>query len=347
MMTIKKTLFSLILVSNMLLPFSSVAQKPIRIAGIDSLYAPVFTATLRAKFEYQPEDEASRFEVRNARFGFSGNVTGMVSYKAQIDLCDEGKIKMLDAYVRIEPVEHGKFTIGQFRVPFTIDAHRAPHTQYFANRSFIAKQVGNTRDVGASAEYSFAKPFPIHLAAGIFNGSGLTNQKDYWTKRINYSAKAQFGFFDGFNFVLSTQSVSPNKKPINLYDVGANYSIGHWFFEAEYLYKHYAHKAFENVHAVDAFVAYRLPLKKAFKAISFLGRYDMMTDHCDGTVDDNDNFILTDSKRHRATGGVTLSFGKKFQSDIRINYEKYFYSDDAIVKPSEKDKLVVEFMVNF
>ena len=32
---------------------------------------------------------------------------------------------------------------------FTIDAHRSPHLQYFANRSFIAKQVGNVRDVGA------------------------------------------------------------------------------------------------------------------------------------------------------------------------------------------------------
>ena len=61
----------------------------------------------------------------------------------------EGKIKMLDAYTRITPWKTLQFTIGQERVPFTIDAHRSPHQQYFANRSFIAKQVGNVRDVGA------------------------------------------------------------------------------------------------------------------------------------------------------------------------------------------------------
>ena len=36
------------------------------------------------------------------------------------------------------------------RVPFTIDAHRSPHVRFFANRSFIGKQVGDVRDVGAT-----------------------------------------------------------------------------------------------------------------------------------------------------------------------------------------------------
>ena len=30
-------------------------------------------------------------------------------------------------------------------------------------------------------------------------------------------------------------------------------------------------------------------------------------------------------------------------SDIRINYEKYFYHEDALAKTSEKDKFVIEF----
>ena len=34
-------------------------------------------------------------------------------------------------------------------------------------------------------------------------------------------------------------------------------------------------------------------------------------------------------------------------SDIRINYEKYFYRKGGIAKVSEKDKIVVEFMTKF
>ena len=160
--------------------------------------------TIRSKYEYQTEEGEGRFEVRNARISVDGQLSPIILYKAEIDLCDEGKIKMLDAYTRLKPAKGLQFTIGQMRVPFTIDAHRSPHQQYFANRSFIAKQVGNVRDVGASLGYSMNVGFPIILEAGLFNGSGLTNQKDYWTNSINYSAKAQMFFPGGLNLTLST-----------------------------------------------------------------------------------------------------------------------------------------------
>ncbi len=54
--------------------------------------------------------------------------------------------------------------------------------------------------------YTWNVGFPIVVNAGIFNGSGLTNQKDYWTKGVNYSAKAQF-LFPNVNLVLSTQKI--------------------------------------------------------------------------------------------------------------------------------------------
>ena len=44
----------------------------------------------------------------------------------------------------------------------------------------------------------------------------------------------------------------------------------------------YGHEAFKDVHAVNSFVNYDLPLKKVFNKISFLARYDMMTDHSNG-----------------------------------------------------------------
>ena len=100
---------------------------------------PEIHGTVRGKYEYQTSTNAQRFQVRNARVSATGNLLPIVSYKAEIDLCDEGVIKMLDAYARVTPLKGFNVTIGQMRVPFTIDAHRSPHLQYFANRSFIAK----------------------------------------------------------------------------------------------------------------------------------------------------------------------------------------------------------------
>lgn len=315
---------------------------------------PKVHGTIRGKYEYQTEEGDGRFQVRNARVSLEGKVAKAVEYKAEIDLSDEGQIKMLDAYTKIKPVRGFDFTIGQMRVPFTIDAHRSPHQQYFANRSFIAKQVGNVRDVGATVGYSFNVGIPIILQAGMFNGSGLTNQKDFWTNNINFSAKAQFFIPRGFNITLSTQKIRPDHISVMMYDAGAYYHARGWHIEAEYLFKHYEDNAFKNVHAFDAFMSYDIPLRKCFfTKISPLLRYDYMSDHSDGMryLDDEENIegslIINDYQRSRITGGFTFSIAKPFISDIRLNYEKYFYRSGAVAKPSERDKIVLEVMTRF
>lgn len=322
--------------------------------GVDR--SPKINGTIRGKYEFQPEDKAGRFQVRNARVSISGDISRVVSYKAEIDLCDEGVLKMLDAYARFHITPNLHFTIGQMRVPFTIDAHRSPHQQYFANRSFIAKEVGNVRDVGAQLSWSFGKAVPVTLSAGLFNGSGLTNQKDFWTDNINFSAKAQVELPCNFNVVLSAQKIRPDHLNVMMYSAGAFYDNGRLHAEAEYLYKTYAQDAFNDVYSFDGFLSYTIPIaegSKAVKSVSPVLRYDSMNDHSDGirylngVQDPEGVLVIRDYARSRITGGVTISLGTPFVSDIRINYEKYFYREGAVPDVSEKDKFVVEFMVRF
>ena len=288
--------------------------------------------TIRAKYEYQTATDESRFQVRNARFSLTGNVLPIVAYKAEIDLSDQGKIRMLDAYTRIFPIKHVNFTIGQMRVPFTIDAHRSPHVRYFANRSFIGKQVGDVRDVGATVAYTRKDAvLPFILEGGLFNGSGLTEQKE-WQKTLNYSLKGQFWFAKGWNLTLSTQMMKPAEVRVNMYDAGIYYETDRFHIEAEYLYKTYGHDSFKNMHSINSFAVYDIPLPKFFHKMSFLARYDMMTDHSDGIVmseTESGKLAITDYARHRLTGGLTFSFSKSFVADIRLNYEKYFYKKSA------------------
>lgn len=322
-------------------------------APASAVKEPTFTVqlhgTVRAKFEYQPDLGKSRFEVRNARFSLSGQVTPLVNYKAEIDLSDEGSIKMLDAYARLNLLQRRlRFTIGQMRVPFTIDAHRSPHEQYFANRSFIAKQAGNVRDVGATLAWSFGRRVPVTLEGGLFNGSGLTNQKGYWTRSFNYSAKARFRFAERVNLSLSIQKTHPDLVDIHMYDIGAYYENRLWHIEGEYLRKNYASEAFPGVNVVDAFVCRNFPLRsRALRQISVLARYDYMSDHSTGIAGAGGVLLVDDPERHRVTGGLTFSLGLPFRADIRVNYEAYFYRPTAEPDLSEQDKFVAEFMVRF
>lgn len=56
---------------------------------------------------------------------------------------------------------------------------------------------------------------------------------------------------------------------------------------------------------------------------------------------------MTDSERHRMTLGTTFSLRNPyFPTDIRLNYEKYWYPHGG-AKDSEQDKLVCELMIRF
>lgn len=321
-------------------------RQPVAESGIDR--TPSLHGTVRAKWEYQPDDDLNRFEVRNARLSVDGRLTPVISYKAEIDLADEGVIKMLDAYTRLAIAPGASLTVGQMRVPFTIDAHRSPHQQYFANRSFIAKQVGNVRDVGLTAACRIGSlPFPVVVEAGLYNGrASLTDQKSQWHTGVSYSAKAQFLFAPSLTFVAGTQTIKPNEVRIHLHDAGLAFDRNGLHLEAEYLFKRYADRLFADVNAVNAFAAYRHPVHGVFSAVSWLARYDYMDDHFDGQAAIA-AIAVTDYRRHRATCGLTLSLLKPFTSDIRINYERYFYRTGAVPKIGEQDKFVIELMARF
>lgn len=343
-----KVFCSTILGTALLLSASTVSARETSDSIRKAEYMPEVHGTIRAKYEYEPPIDKGRFEVRNARLGVEGKIIPIVRYKAEIDLSDEGVIKMLDAYIKLRPQNKLDFTLGQMRVPFSIDAHRSPHVRYFANRSFIAKQVGDVRDVGAAVSWMFGKRLPVTLEGGVFNGSGLTNQKNFWTNDYKFSFKASTVIARQFNVTLSCLKANAGDVNTMLYNAGAYWKNDRWHIEAEYLRKYYAHDAFKPVNAVDAFAVYRLPLKKGLTALSFLGRYDYMSDHSNGSTDDNGMLTVSDPGRHRLTGGMTLGFGRKaLQTDLRLNYEQYFYKKGVTPGISEQNKLVVELVAHF
>lgn len=309
---------------------------------------PKFNATIRTKYELNTENGSSRFKVRNARFTLTGKVLPMFEYKAEIDLCDEGSIKMRDAWVRYAP-EQFPFTatIGQMRVPFSIDAHRSPHVQYFSNRSFLAKYGGNIRDVGFAVQYNIKGNVPVTLQSGIFNGSGITNQKDYWTKTFNFSFKAQAKIGGLFTVEASCQKAHPEDVAIMMWNGGAFYDDGLWHVEGEYLRKNYRHKAFDGVNIVNSFISRKFPINRTLSSISASGRYDYMSDNSNGVKNEDGVLTVTQSLRHRMTVGTSLMFGTKHWVELRVNYEKFFFHQSAVKASSDCDKLVVEVICRF
>ena len=328
-------------------------------------YMPQLHGILRGKYEYQPEMDASRFEVRNARLSVSGALPLRSEYKLEVDLCDESQIKMKDAWVRVTPWKTLRVSLGQQRMPFSIDAHRNPSAQYFANRSFIAKQVGDMRDVGMQVGYTFksagedARTVAI-LDAGMFNGSNLDNQKTAWCKAVSYSARLQWYPVKGLAIVPSIQhtAIADRQAQYTSLDFGAYYETGGLHVEAEYLRKTYMKDVFDDCNAFNTMAIYKMPLRNErtfLQSIACQARYDYMDDHSDGKAgfvmdaagNATDRLAISDYKRHRMTLGLTFAVRNPyFPTDIRLNYERYWYPHGG-AKESEQDKLVAEIMVKF
>ena len=178
--------------------------------------------------------------------------------------------------------------------------------------------VSPTTDLAESI-MTFCKDMKI--TAGSITGIRAINEatlRFYNPKTKQYvdkTFKAQTLIANHFNVTLSCQKANAEDVNVMMWDAGAYWQTSRWHIEGEYMRKNYAHNSFTPVNAADAFAAYRLPMKKGLTSISFLGRYDYMSNHSTGNKDAEGKLKIDDPERHRLTEGITLSLGTaKLQS---------------------------------
>lgn len=311
-------------------------------------YRPEIHGTVRGRFEASTEHGDYRFQVRNARLSVNGKIAPIADYFVQMDFCDRGKIKILDAWARLWATPGLGFQAGQFRMPFGVDPFRAPHTYIFANRSFIGKQMCNFRAVGAKAMWH-PRAIPFTLEAGAFN-PGTIDDHTPWHNTLTYAAKATYSI-SGLTFATGFQSIKPGPVRANLIDAALTWKHDRWLIEGEYMHKHYVNDAHRAAHAYNLFADYRMPLRTSFfNRLSFQGRFDGLTAHSSATVTDEAGHIVTDHPaRNRVTLGSTISYirSASMYLDLRVNYEKYFYHSGVRPSAENGDKAVMELVVRF
>lgn len=312
-----------------------------------SIYIPKFTGNLRARYEYLTRQDLGAFKVRTLRLGVEGFVAPIMSYRVVVDFADWGKIALIDGFLKVQPIKPLFFSLGQQRMPFGVAAHRVPCDQFFVNRTFVAKQTGTIRDVGLVGGYTVPK-IPLSVQAGFFNCSGTGETRKYFTKSYGFSAKLISPFVKNWFASVAAANLRKVDVRVQLWDVGAYFDNGLWHVEAEYVRKNYVKQSFKGVNSYDFFVYRNFPIeKKMIAGVSGAVRYDYLGDHSSGVKDTAGKLIVDDPARHRLTLGTTLSLMTKFQADIRLNYEKYFFKKNIIPTTADDDRIVLEVIASF
>ncbi len=310
-------------------------------------YMPQVHGMIRSRWEMETETGDNRFEVRNARLALSGNIIPAIDYLVQTDLCEQGKIKILDAWCGVKLAEGLKIRAGQFLMPVGIEPLRAPAAYIFANRAFIGKQMCAARGVGAEVAYVVPSELPVTVKGAVFNPASVADH-DVWSHSPAFSASALWQIRSvGIN--VGYQSAVPEAGRTNIADAAVIFKSGRWNVEAEYMYKHYTHGYSRPAHGYSVFGNYWLPLRAGeLNRLSFQGRFDGMTAHCAGELESDGSLAMSQPARNRITVGTTIGcFRQKVHADLRLDYEKYFYHHDAVAAAGQGDKVVVEFVVSF
>lgn len=337
MKNLKKLLFAFSFLVASFMPECILAEK--------SIYMPTFNGTARIRYEYFTESNKGAFKVRDLRFGVDGYVAPVMSYSAEVNFSDWGKVNLVNGFVRLTPVRNLNFMIGQQRIPFTIAAHRFPWQQYFVNRTFVAK-YGGVRDIGLVGTYEIPK-IPLTVQGSIFNCSGLGEHKSFFTNTYGFSFRLLSQLHE--NWFLQASTIHQKKGTVwnQNWDVGGYFHTDLWHVEAEYMRKNYRHHSFDAVNAFDFFVYRNFPIeKRGVAGISGAVRYDFINDYSNGELNDSGVLEVDFPECHRLTLGSTLTFQTKLLAEIRLNYEKYFFKNGAPT-PTDGDRLVLEVIAHF
>ncbi|WP_304976922.1 porin [Duncaniella muris] len=310
---------------------------------------PKIHGTVRARWEMDTKGGENRFAVRNARVSISGEIAQPIDYYIQTDFCDQGKMKILDAWGRVSFTKRLRLQGGQFRLPFGTDCFRGPGTYFFSNHSFIGGIMNNVRGVGAKLSYTFPTSGSslLSLEAGAFNPTSMADH-NVWVKEMAFAGKALWTIGE-VKIAAGAETLIPDSVRINSLTGSVTWTHGGLTLEGEYLNKHYTNNAHKAAHGYNVFADYGFPVKAGiFNRASVQARFDGMTAYSSGNRNDEGKLFTDYAARNRVTVGGTLSYIYKFvRCDLRLSYEKYFYHHDAVVAVGEGDKVCAELVVKF
>jgi phosphate-selective porin len=212
---------------------------------------------------YQALEETGKidgFDIRRARLDVKGNITPYWGYRVQFDLA--GTPKLIDAYAELKLNDYFNFTIGQAKIPFSLENLTSSNKLELIDRSqaveaLVArgKDVGgnqNGRDIGIQLGGTILKlkDRPVlDYRLGVYNGSGINTvdnneKKDYAARLIVHPVAGldiSGALYNGTRFIpevkTGTVVTTPSKNvDRNRYGFDLNYDLNNLAVRGEYIH---------------------------------------------------------------------------------------------------------------
>jgi phosphate-selective porin OprO and OprP len=184
--------------------------------------------------------DTASFLLRRARFALDGSITPWASYRAQVEMRTLGAaptpaaspltLSATDLFIRLAHRRWGG-TVGQFRVPFSLESLLSSTNLETTERSRIVNAA--KRDIGVQADWTLAGR--LVLQASVVNGDGpnrttSTNPDN----RMAYFARAVATPLKGLDLGGAFEGYSDSSGA----NVQGVYRAARWTARAEYIDEH-------------------------------------------------------------------------------------------------------------
>ncbi len=212
---------------------------------------------------YQALEEAGKidgFDIRRARLDVKGAISPYWSYRVQFDLA--GTPKLIDAYAELKINDFFNFTIGQAKIPFSLENLTSSNKLELIDRSQAVEALTargkdvignhNGRDIGVQLGGTILKlkdrPL-VDYRLGIYNGTGInttdTNEKkDFAARLITHPITGldiSAGLYNGSRYIAEVKTGSVVTTPArnadrNRLGLDLNYDWNNLAIRAEYIH---------------------------------------------------------------------------------------------------------------
>lgn len=276
---------------------------------------------------FQAVGDSALFLLRRARFALEGQPAPWASFRAQVEMRTIGapetppasplSLSATDLWVRLAS---GRWagTVGQFRVPFSLESLLSSTTLETTERSRIINVA--KRDVGVQGQWSV--PDRIVVQAAVVNGEG-PNHAVNRDNRMAYFARAVVTPRKGLDVGAAFQGYSDSAAG----DVQAMYRTARWTARAEYMREH--RKATDSYTAGwYALVAYALRAGR----LQLVGRVQQY---------DPSDQVATDRLTGYLVGGQCFFRG----DDLKVLADYEVFREQGV--RLDNDRAVVQLQVRF
>ena len=209
-----------------------------------------FSGYTQIRYRFQQDSKSSDgFDIRRARLDIRGNVTPYFSYRLQTDFAVTPKL--LDAYGEIKLNDLLNFTIGQAKIPFSMENLASSNKMESIDRSQVVEALvarskdtignHNGRDIGVQLGGSFGKiekRYLIDYKIGFFNGAGInTDDKNDYKDIVGRLVFHPIKGFDlgGSYYTGVSGKLAPGNQDRKRFGLEVNYEFKRFFIRGEYI----------------------------------------------------------------------------------------------------------------